>query len=166
LEALQILETGLTDQSLPAISRMRALKSLRLDGHPITDAGLTHLRTLGELQHLSITDTQAGDRTLAAISELSRLNGLFVSGTAVSDAGLIHVASLTKLKRLDVMQTGVTDAGLMQLGMTPNLSELNVSLGNGITRAGIDALKAVVPNCEIGCFQFRPDGSGSLVESQ
>ena len=61
------------------------VKEVDFRNRSLTDAGLRHLRGLGELQSLSLSDTQ------------------------VTDAGLVQLESLTHLRELDLMRTSVAD---------------------------------------------------------
>lgn len=79
---------GVTDETLGIIDRLRHLTSLNLEGHPITDAGLAHVRWPAGLVDLNL------------------------SGTKISDAGLASLKQITSLNRLVVMDCGVTAAGI------------------------------------------------------
>src|SRR5262245_25490030 len=57
----------------------------------VTDAGLVHLKVLGQLRKLLLDDTK------------------------VTDAGMVHLKELKELRTLDISDTGVTDAGLAHL---------------------------------------------------
>ena len=72
----------------PAIA---TLERLHLEKTKITDAGLAHLKDLGNLEYLNLY------------------------GTAVTDAGLEHLKGLKNLKKLYVWQSQVTDAGIAKL---------------------------------------------------
>jgi len=166
LVKLTVLQTRLTDGSLPAISRLHALKVLILDGHPITDAGLACLGSLSEIQYLRLSDTRIGDQSLATISKMRHLQRLVISGTAVSDDGMLHIRSLPELQGLDIGRTAVTDAGLERLAAARSLTDLDVGLGTRITIDGVNTFKTSHPKCVVRCWKFSPNGSGVLAKTR
>jgi mono/diheme cytochrome c family protein len=91
IASLDIARSKVTDAGLKAVSGMKHLKELHLEGTTIGDAGLDNLKGLSELEYLNLY------------------------GTKVTDAGIAKLASLTKLKSLYLWQSGVTKAGVTAL---------------------------------------------------
>jgi hypothetical protein len=111
-----------------------------LEGCPeITDSGLAHLRGLGRLSWLSLVRcNRITDGGLAHLRSLVSLQILLLDGCQrVTDRGLAHLHGLPSLRRLDLH--GVPKVGLFKglLG------------ARGITNAGVAALVAAIPGCEI-----------------
>lgn len=158
LEQLQMVQTGATDASMPTISKMVALKLLRLDGHPITDDGIRHLTTLNRLEVLQLAHTKTGDSGLEIVGKLTRLKHLDLSGTAISNAGLRYLKPLSNLLVLNISDTSVTDAGLDDLRLLSSLTHLDLEIGNRITSTGIDRLRPMLPDCRIRCWERLPNG--------
>lgn len=72
LERLELINTRVTDRSLPGLKELPNLRSLTLyrdakRGPALTDAGLTHLKALTELRQLNLSGGWASD---AAVKEL------------------------------------------------------------------------------------------------
>ena len=166
LEQLKLLQTAVTDDSLPTVSKMIALKTLQLDGHPLTHDGFRHLESLKQLEWLHLRDTKIDDNSLDVLSRFSNLKYLNIAGTLVSDDGLSHLIPLQSLERLEIQRTSVTDAGLQQLAKLETMVSLGVEIENHITMDGVDALKTKLPNCVIKCWDLEPDGSGVLAETR
>ena len=96
----RVVEKALTEeQAIAKIKEMggnvvyrNAVMEVRLSGTKVTDAGLSHLKGLTNLQTLWLTGTWG-----------------------VTDAGLEHLKALTKLKSLHLDRTNVTDEGVEKL---------------------------------------------------
>jgi len=84
-------DSGVTDEGMACIGKMKNLFELHLDGTSVTDAGLKHLRGMSNLSTLSLAHTQ------------------------IADVALQHIENLHSLVNLDVRETDVTDAGLAEL---------------------------------------------------
>ena len=87
---LNLANTGVTNEGLKQIAGMK-LKKLHLEKTSIGDAGLAHLKEMGDLEYLNLY------------------------ATSVTDEGLKNLAGLSKLKHVYVWQSKVTDAGMKSL---------------------------------------------------
>lgn len=150
-------ETNITDAGLPALAKLKKLRSLTLGGQGITDAGLKTLKEFPELGELTLRNTSVTDEgvkhlgalaqlkkldlvepkiTDAGLDTLSRFAGLAslnLSGTEISDAGLKHLGAMRNLNTLTLDNTKISDAGLAHLGklrMLMNLSLINTSVSD------------------------------------
>src|SRR6185503_9611169 len=81
----------------------------------ITDAGLTVLAKMPNLQRLDLRETVIGDEGVRAMAGLKKLETLSLYGTGVTDAGLKALQGLPSLRRLYVGGTPVTEPGLEAL---------------------------------------------------
>jgi Leucine Rich repeat len=113
-----------------------------LTGSSMTDAELSHLEGLTDLQLLYLPDTKVGDAGLAHLKGMSRLTMLILWKTKVGDAGLSNLAGLTRLRTLDLSDTEVTDAGLAHLEGLAGLEGLSLA-GTHITDAGLIHLEGL-----------------------
>ena len=68
------------------LAKMPQLSFLYLDGLPLTDAGLEHLKPLQNLDRLVLNGTRITDEGMRHIGELTKLERLEVGNTAVSFA--------------------------------------------------------------------------------
>jgi hypothetical protein len=79
------------DETMVHVGRLRRLKSLRLSGTEITDAGLAH------------------------VAGLTRLRSLQLANMRIGDAGLVHLEGLTSLRSLNLVGSPVTDGSVLAL---------------------------------------------------
>ena len=93
----------------------RDLVWLDLSRTAITDAGLTALATMPNLEHLDLRETAVGDAGVAALAPLGNLRTLGLYGTAVTDEGVPSIQRLAGVTRLYVGGTQVTDRGIAAL---------------------------------------------------
>jgi Leucine-rich repeat (LRR) protein len=139
----------------------------------ITDAAFSHVSKLKKVNNFFARDTQFGDQGMAAISSLPNLMIVQVGNTRVGDAGLLkYCDQKSPVDRLVIDNTKVTDKGLVNLYKLPNLRSLSLTADNitdasvpsliklkklqglgvrhtKITPAGIDRIRAALPNCSI-----------------
>ncbi|MEO8127255.1 MAG: amidohydrolase family protein [Bryobacteraceae bacterium] len=170
----QIEEMRLTMTRIkgPGLAPFVNLRDLDLNDTPMTDDGMKALAGMKHLQRLSVRDTFVGDEGLKQIAGLTELVALDLSGTKVTDAGLSQLKRLTKLQKLNLLGTKATDEGLSVLAGMPDLQELNLYRTEttnsglsklhtlkklsaldvrytGVSRGGIEAFRAAVPECRI-----------------
>ena len=87
----------------------------RLGRTKITDAGLTHLRGLTQLQSLDLQYDNVTDAGLFNLQNMKQLQTLSLSSTKITDAGLASLQALTGLQSLYLVETKVTAAGVQKL---------------------------------------------------
>ena len=88
---LKLGDTNITDAAITQVALLKNLQKLHMERTHITDAGLKQLRTLPYLEYLNLY------------------------GTAITDAGLAELAGLKSLRTVYVWQTKTTPAGLANL---------------------------------------------------
>jgi hypothetical protein len=55
-----------------------------LDGTPVTDAGIVHLKGLPNLNHLTLSNTAISDKGLLQLEQLPKLKEVSIDGTRIS----------------------------------------------------------------------------------
>ena len=122
LEKLRTIGVGLPDEGLKYLAELKSLRYLNAN-YNATDAGLSHLSSLTNLEELTLTGSKVTDSGLSIIARMSNLKKLSLShAKGVTDAGIQHLAGLTKLEELILAGTQVTDEGIKQLQQElPNL---------------------------------------------
>jgi len=170
LDSINLNNVPVTDDFLPHLAKLPALRVLYLSGTKVTDAGLVHLANLKSLEDLSIggdASSDISDAGLAHLKGLTNLRELSIYSKAITPAGYAHVAAMTKLRKLilgsshalgdfelssikalvqleDVRVGGenMTDAGMADLARLKGLRILEVG-GEKLTAAGLKHLGAL-----------------------
>ena len=130
-----------TDAGLQALSQL-PLESLNLQGLPISDAGLVHLKPCRTLKYIELGETRvttAGIRqNLGAHADLN----LILRATPVKDADLKAFAGWAELKSLMLESEGITAAGLAHLADLPKLETLELCSAQ-LTVSAVKALNSL-----------------------
>lgn len=98
---LNLSHTGITDQQMEAISKLKNLRLLNLNYTAITDAGLAKLSTLTELRSLSIVGTKATDSSATTFTQLKNLSNLYLYQTSLTLPGIRKVLEAHKELEID-----------------------------------------------------------------
>ncbi|WP_234736983.1 c-type cytochrome domain-containing protein [Tellurirhabdus bombi] len=101
---------------------------LKLGNTPITDAAMSQISQLKNLQKLHLEQTKITDAGLKTLTGLPYLEYLNLYGTAITDAGMSNLSNLKALKSLYIWQTKVTEAGVEALRKANNSVEVNTGL--------------------------------------
>jgi mono/diheme cytochrome c family protein/uncharacterized membrane protein len=112
--------------SLPKLSQQ--IVWLKLGDTEVSDATLTQVAQLKNLQKLHLEQTKVTDAGLKNLKNLPYLEYLNLYGTAITDAGLKELAGIKKLKTVYLWQTKVTDAGVAELKKAMPGLEINMGL--------------------------------------
>lgn len=97
----------------------------------ITDATLSPIRWLANLEYLDLGSTGIGDAGLIHIARMTRLEELNLHKTQITDAGLIHLRQMQRLRTLRLDGTSIRGAGLVHLD-SPALKTL-LLYGSNVT---------------------------------
>ena len=138
----------LTDDGLRHVATLGELQELLLQGSQVTDAGAEHLKGLSTLRTIDLGRTKITDAGLRHLEGLRQLQLLSVWGNKITDAGLVHIAKLPQLRTLSLAETQVTDAGLEHLRTMQQLNTLNLT-ETTVTDTGVGRLQQALPNCMI-----------------
>ncbi len=106
----------------------------------ISDAGLSHVARLDQLQELSLVMTRVSDAGIQQLAGLHQLERLDLSRTGITDEALKYVAKLKRLKSLQLNFVCISDEGLKQIAKLPALEELELRVSN-ISPDGIRLLR-------------------------
>jgi hypothetical protein len=101
---------------------------------------------VGRLDSVRELNAEYSTVDVPAIRGMSGLRVLRLAGTGVGDRSVAVLAGLPRLEVLDLRETRVTDASVPVLMRMTTLRELRIA-GSGITRPGLDQLRAALPNC-------------------
>ncbi len=132
----------ITEAELTTIRGLTQLQWLCPDGTKVTDAGLVQIKGLKRLQHLSLNDTEVTDVGLERVMGLPELQRLYLSNSRITDIGLEHLGALNHLSILALNGTQITDAGLKHLKRSKHLESLLLD-GTRVTDAGLEHLRGL-----------------------
>jgi Leucine-rich repeat (LRR) protein len=113
-----------TDAALTPLERLDDVDWLWSRATRITDAGLRHIAHLKNLRTLALTGSQVTDAGLKEFAGLDNLKTLILDETRVTDEGLKEIVHLTSLTNLNLRGTHVTDRGMKEITRLTNLSIL------------------------------------------
>jgi hypothetical protein len=119
------------------------------------DPSATRVESVADIDAL-ITDTAAvlvvglDDRKIGALGRLNALRRLYREGPSqVTDLGLSYLVNFP-LEVLDLGESPqITNQGLAELRLIGSLRWLDVTGCPQVTKAGLRALQAALPRCEI-----------------
>lgn len=157
--------------SLEYVKAFPQLKTLLLKDGQATDAGLTHLRGMDQLEKIFMWDasavTDAGAAQLAAAPNLSYIH---LSNSQITDEAIRHWQALPKLYGLSLQGNLFSDKALEYAAKMPNLRELFVGglndRVNTITDAGLAHLAglATLERLDVQKSQVTDAGLAHLAE--
>ena len=134
------VKTGADAHGLATLRNLETLH-LRITHKP--DDAFQYIRRLTSLKLLDVrSDEPVTDAGLSRISDMSQLEDLRIYPSAVSDAGLLAIQSL-QLHSIDLVRSNISDAGLVRLHSMPLLG-LYVT-GTKVTNKGLQEIRRKIP---------------------
>jgi Leucine-rich repeat (LRR) protein len=115
LRTLDLNNTNFGVDSARAFVGLDQLKTLRVYGTHVTDAGMVELAKLKQLEELAV-GYRVGDKGLTALSANTRLTSLSLWNCgSVSDGSVKALTTMTGLRQLEVGLTRITASGLDEI---------------------------------------------------
>jgi hypothetical protein len=114
LERLFIWNTRVTDKTMAALSGL-PLKTLYVSRTGLTDEGMKSLAKIKTLETLWIEETAVGDKGVAAFAKHPKLRWLKADKTKITDACVDTLVTLAELDTLQAPKAGITEAGEKKL---------------------------------------------------
>ncbi|MFO0823679.1 MAG: hypothetical protein U0792_11275 [Gemmataceae bacterium] len=150
LETLSITQNKkIKGTTVPSLVAVKGLKYLTINNCELGDLeGWGALKALSKLTSLGLAQTGVTDAGLKEIGKLTQLTILGLDGTPITDAGLADLKNLRSLDKLSLVDTKITDKAVPILSGMKKLSFLTLS-EKQITKAGGEALKKALPNCDV-----------------
>ena len=131
------------DDDLPSLLHIPEVRHVSLYGRGFSNAGLTYLAQLPQLELLSLHNTSITVGALAENQKLQALKDLSLYDT--TDSAVENIGNLTRLRRvLIVFSPRFTDAGLKHLATVKTLEDLAI-LGASVDGSGFHHLLSL-PN--------------------
>ena len=114
----------------------------------LSERQMALIADIASITSLSLNGLDKTDAMLSHVSKLRNLEQLNVRVSRITDKGLDPLVSLPRLRSLDLTQTRVTDDGLKLLAGSRSLRTLHVALTQ-VTQKGIAEVRADRPDLEI-----------------
>jgi hypothetical protein len=130
------------DGNLAGLRGLQRLRTLILDGAPISDEGLRHVAGLTGLVTLSLSNTRVTGAGLAQLTGLPGLEILRLDCLAVGDEGLGYVGRMASLRNLSLWRCPVTDKGLAHLKGLKRLVMLSLD-ETAVSNEGLERLEGL-----------------------
>jgi len=140
--------SGVTDAGLVHFRNLKRVRSIGLHNTRVNGSALVHLASLPHLECLSLGRSRLVTQYISILSQLRNLKVLGLGGTPITDNELIALEPLKKLERLTLPGTAITDRGLPHLEHLTSLRIL--TLPAGVSDEGLNHMRHVLPQCEIG----------------
>lgn len=156
LHELSIAYEATSAHLLGGVSAFRELRTLNLEGLPISRADMTAIAALPQLEAIRLDYLQPtpGEEVFAPLASAMGLRSLHESRSGMSEADMPTLAKLTRLEQVWV--TCATGEGLMRLGPLPNLKQIVVY--GPATDEEVLAFSAAHPSVAVGYRIFNSDG--------
>jgi Leucine-rich repeat (LRR) protein len=146
---LKLNDTLAGDDGLAALGNLRSLQRLSCLKGRFNGTAFESFGDAKELRELHLSQVPITDEGLRHIGRLPALEELNLSEGLISDDGLRHLAKSPKLKRLGIGDCrAIGDDGIKHLGGLRSLERLDIR-NTRVTREGADALRKMLPNCQI-----------------
>lgn len=134
---------------LPVSKTQNQLEVSAVNAPDFGDAQVGLLTRLNQqIIWLKLGDTDITDATLSQVATLKNLQKLHLERTNITDAGLKQLKTLSYLEYLNLYGTNITDAGLTELAGLKSLRTVYV-WQTKTTTAGVAALKKALPGVDI-----------------
>lgn len=96
-------QVKVTDEGLAHVAKLESLKVLEIsDCGAITDAGMSYLSTMTNLETFDMPNSAIGDEGVAHLSKIPRLKTLVMNGTRMTDKSLEFLRSTKTLRTVSV----------------------------------------------------------------
>ena len=148
LEELVLKQAQIDDNGLAQIAGNTRLTFLSLQETQVTDAGIKYLRAMSGLESLSLNNTTVSDEGVAQLRQLRKLETLALNGTQVTDASLAVLESMSNLKEIHLQETAVTNDGLERLSKLNQLGKVYLA-NSKVDVKGVRLLQKALPACKI-----------------
>ncbi|MBI2812261.1 MAG: hypothetical protein HYX67_15725 [Candidatus Melainabacteria bacterium] len=126
--SLELIGDNVDDDTMALLFRHKHLKELHIVGaRQVTNAGLTYIENLRNLEWLNLDGVAITDRGLFFLQQMTRLRGLQLTNAFLTGCGLEHLLALKTLEYLDLDGTNVDDKGMEVLAKIKSLKTLRLT---------------------------------------
>ncbi len=127
LKSLQVSHSEITDTGIAHLCSLGQVRELWLGGNrSLTGKSIPHLSRLTNLRTLELWHANIDDDDLQYLRGLHSLEKLEISFTQVTDRGLHHLSEIRSLRILGLNENAITDAGVKELETHKDLEQLDL----------------------------------------
>ena len=155
LEELNINRSQVTSEGFLAVTKGGGLKNMRRLGisvTPMTDKGAKAINTMKSLEYIDLQQVQGindiGFTSIVSGMKKLKLININDCGNITGPKAFTAMKGCDELEVLSAAHTSINDVSLGQLRGLKNLKKLDVT-GTKCTLSGVQALKKLLPECEI-----------------
>lgn len=142
------LEIG--DHQMQNLEHLNGLLNINLRDTDVTDKGMESISKIHSLAIVNLQGTLCTDACFAILSKLENLKDITLSLTNTGDAGLKSIPAMKSLMLVNLTHTQITDKGLKWVGMSPTLTNVELSMNKFVTDAGMEYFKNSKTLTELG----------------
>jgi len=152
LESLNVLSTKFNDEWMPHIAKLTCLKTLRFTNNgKLTDAGMTQLAGLKDLETFSFVGTQITGKAYAKFEGFTKLIKVSHRGSSIDDEGLKALCDhLPNLESISLAHARFTDAGAPNLAKLTKLKGLEIGTSNATPQTLVYISKLPLEYLQLG----------------
>ncbi|HEV7278817.1 MAG TPA: hypothetical protein VGN57_01285 [Pirellulaceae bacterium] len=170
LEELYAFRSKVGDACVKALAEnSKKLRRVRLRDSMVTDAGLSPLAALPNLQVLDLSECYFDDPTVAAenIAKIESLQDLNLWYTRMGDPAAEKLASLKNLRSLNLDDNELTDASAPFIAQHEGLTYLHLGSNRTLSDAVVPELSKLknLEDLVITFTQISQDGKAKLAEA-
>lgn len=160
LESLNIIATKLNDDWIAPIGKLTNLKTLRFTNNgKLTDAGLTRLAGLKQLETFSFVGTAMQGHAYAKFEGWTKLTRCSHRGSSIDDDGLQQLCEhLPNLENISLAHAKFTDAGAPHLTKLTKLKGLEIGTRNATPQCLQHLVKLPLEYLQLGDGLDAPEG--------
>jgi Leucine-rich repeat (LRR) protein len=148
LEALQLARTGVTSAGMPHLTGLQRLQLLDLTQTQVSDNCIPAINCFEVLRRLHLSATNITDAGIQELRVSSQLKNLYVGGTQITDKSMARIGMLEGLEVLELRQCPITDAGSKELDCLSKLTGLDIG-ETQISRDEVARIRHVHPDAQV-----------------
>jgi hypothetical protein len=126
------VEDALCDRAIPFLGRITSLKGMDLDRSDASDASLSRLGAMPQLQTLTACETRVTGSCLPTLSGCKKLAAFRLSNVVVSNDSLSALKDFPHLQRLALVRVDLSLRGIENISKCKELQMLDINYNHRI----------------------------------
>jgi hypothetical protein len=134
---LHVEGSGITDEVLERLHKVRAITSLDLRFSNVTNNGLQHISKMARLEKLNLGQSAVNDQGLRHVAAVKTLREITLEGRSFTSGAVAFLESMGQLHRMVLADTRFTEEAIQRLQGV--ISGLDIRIDNKLTRGSTPA---------------------------